>query len=35
MSTLNRVGSVLLVVVFACYIAAYVFVGINDLMKVV
>ncbi|MCL1606952.1 MULTISPECIES: hypothetical protein [Mediterranea] len=35
MSTLNKVGSVLLVVVFACYIAAYAFVGINDLMKVV
>lgn len=34
MSTLKKVGSVLLVVVFACYIAAYAFVGINDLMKV-
>lgn len=35
MSTLNKVGSVLLIVVFACYIAAYAFVGIHDLMRVV
>lgn len=35
MSVLNKTGSVLLIVVFVCYIAAYVFVGIHDLMRVV
>lgn len=35
MSISCKVGSVLLIVVFACYIAAYAFVGIHDLMQVV
>ena len=35
MSVLNKVGSVILIIALACYIATYAFVGIKDLMQVV